>query len=537
MAGDGPAAGTQTEVETKLEVPAGAAEAVAALLRPGSALQDLPGVAEVRAEDPVELVATYHDTPRLHLLRARATLRRRTGGEDAGWHLKLPGREAGSRTEVHEPLGADDGPVPERLAALSRSRHRGRPLAPVAVLRTRRRVVRLLDADGRQLVEVADDAVRTEVADALVAAGHEAASTWHEVEVELVDGDRDVLEAVVALVREAGAWEPDAASKLGRALAAAGALDAAGTTGAAARTGGDAPAAGSALAVVVEALRQHVERLVAEDALVRLDVPDSVHKARVAARRLRSDLATFRPVLGRGTTEPLRASLTELGTVLGRARDSEVLAARLRARLAALPPELVPGPVAGRLDADLDGAYERERAAAVGHLDSEEHTRLLEDLVRLCEDPTRGPRADAPARRTTRARARRAWRRVQRRLDAVPTEPGPGRDEALHEVRKATKRVRYAAEALADVHGRRASRLAGRAEDLQELLGEHQDAVVAADALRVVALRAYADGENTFGYGVLAGLERAATAGLGPDDPRLERAVRRLRRAAARWFD
>jgi CHAD domain-containing protein len=520
------AGGTHTEVETKLEVPSDAEPALGALLADDGPFLALPGVARVERREATPLVAAYHDTTGLHLARSRATLRRRTGGSDAGWHLKLPGRD-GSRTEVHEPLGDADEAVPARLVTLTRSRHRGRGLGPVAVLRTARATVHLLDDDGAVLVEVADDHVATEVADHLVGAGGEATASWHEVEAELLGGDRRLLEAVVGLLVTAGARPSPAASKLTRALGSAGALR---------RPEHGAATAGTALAVVAGALRRHVEALVEEEPHVHLDSPDAVHKARVATRRLRSDLATFRPVLGRDATEPLRAALKELAGVLGAARDAEVLSARLQARLAALPPELVPGPVARRLSSELDGGYERDRAVAAAALDTPEHDALLEDLVRLCDDPPHGPRAEDPARRTTRRRARAAWRRLEGDLDAVPEQAGADRDAALHEVRKAAKRVRYAAESLGDLHGRRATRLASRAEDLQELLGEHQDATVAVATLRETALRAYADGENTFGYGVLAGIEQAGTAGTGPDDPDLTRAVQRLRRAAAKWF-
>ncbi|MFC5379839.1 CHAD domain-containing protein [Aquipuribacter nitratireducens] len=524
------AVGSHTEVETKLAVTDEAGASVAALLDDDAGLLALPGVAGVDRPGTVELVATYHDTTDLRLARSRATLRRRTGGADEGWHLKLPGRED-SRTEVHEPLGDDAAGVPDRLVDLTRSRHRGAGIGPVAVLRTRRTEIHLLDHDARVLAEIADDEVTAEVADVLVAPGHPAVVVWHEVEVELVSGGRDLLAAAVSLLRDAGAEPAASPSKLARALGAAGARPAVGATG-------DDDARRSprtALDVALVAVGEHVRSLVEEDPHVRLDSPDSVHKARVATRRLRSTLATFRPQLDRDVTEPVRDRLKDLGSALGGARDAEVLSARLQGRLAGLPPELVPGPVAARLQADLDGGYEREREVAVAALDAPEHADLLDRLEALVLDPPRGRRADDPARKGTRRRARKAVRRLEDRLGRVPAEVGPERDAALHEVRKAAKRVRYAGEALTGVHGKKAARLASRAEDLQDLLGEHQDAVVATDRLRDMALRAHADGENTFGYGLLAGLEHARTAGLDPDDPALVRALRRLRKAARRW--
>src|SRR5512141_3238063 len=106
-------------------------------------LSGLPGVTGVAAPEVVSLRATYYDTERLDLARAKVTLRRRTGGSDAGWHLKLPAA-AGGRVEHGEPLGDDDASVPASLVELTRMWTRGRELRPVATLSTERTVHRLL---------------------------------------------------------------------------------------------------------------------------------------------------------------------------------------------------------------------------------------------------------------------------------------------------------------------------------------------------------------------------------------------------------
>jgi hypothetical protein len=116
----------------------------------GFVLPDLslvPGVAAVTGPDTYHLIAVYLDTPGLDLAAARITLRRRTGGTDAGWHLKLPA-EAGARREVHAPLGPGGEPVPGELSGLVAEWIRGRPLRPIARLQTTRTVRRLTDDAG-----------------------------------------------------------------------------------------------------------------------------------------------------------------------------------------------------------------------------------------------------------------------------------------------------------------------------------------------------------------------------------------------------
>src|SRR4051812_25152996 len=155
---------------------------------PLPALQELPGVS--RVEQPVEykLEATYYDTEDLVLASRHITLRRRTGGGDAGWHLKLP--EDGGRREFHEPLGEESGGVPAPLLQLVRAHSRGKALAPIARLETRR-IVHSLRGDGdMHLADVSDDHVQAE------ALGPEPVGTrWREWEIELVDGPRELLDA------------------------------------------------------------------------------------------------------------------------------------------------------------------------------------------------------------------------------------------------------------------------------------------------------------------------------------------------------
>ena len=179
----------------------------------GFALPDLSGIADgvTMAGPEVEhLAANYYDTADLRLAKAKITLRRRTGGHDAGWHLKLP-VSAGTRREMQVPLEEGDTTVPAQLSSLVAEVIRDQPLQIVAVLETRRTVRRLTSADGEDLAEVADDEVTGRVP------GREPAA-WREVEVELVNGGPEVLAAAGSRLEAAGAWPSSSASKLSRLL-------------------------------------------------------------------------------------------------------------------------------------------------------------------------------------------------------------------------------------------------------------------------------------------------------------------------------
>src|SRR6266568_2312025 len=136
---------TSNETEIKYEAAAGVAL---------PSFAELPQVARTERAEQEQLDADYFDTDDLRLIRAGITLRRRQGGHDAGWHLKVP---AGNHTrrEIRLPLGRPGERVPEELARLVRVHTRGEELRPVAMISTRRRRLLLLDGSGESLAEVA----------------------------------------------------------------------------------------------------------------------------------------------------------------------------------------------------------------------------------------------------------------------------------------------------------------------------------------------------------------------------------------------
>ncbi|HEY7142908.1 MAG TPA: CYTH and CHAD domain-containing protein [Streptosporangiaceae bacterium] len=477
-------------------------------------LAGLPGVASEAPPREQVLDAEYYDTAGLRLLQAGITLRRRTGGDDAGWHLKLPAGPD-SRDEIRLPLGRAGRRVPGELAALVRVHARGQPLGPVARITTRRQVTELLDESGRSLAEVAADEVRAE------SMGEATALTeWNEVEVELTGGGERLLAAADARLRRGGLRPAGRAAKLERALA--GRLPAAGQPGQL----GPRP---DAAAVVLRYARAQVDRLHAADPQVRRDQPDAVHQMRVTARRLRSTLKSFRSVLRTDDTRRLNDELRWLGGVLGEARDAEVLAERLASSADSLPEELVIGPVRARLRIHFAPAQAAGRDAALKALDSRRYLRLLDQLDRLLADPPLAAEAGQPAAEVLPAAAGRMLRRVRRRMRAAHREPaGPGRDAALHEARKAAKDARYAAEAVRAVAGQDAKRFAARMKTLQSVLGEQHDAVVATAVTRQIGVQAGLAGESAFTFGVLNEREHERARALAAEGwPAWRQAARR----------
>lgn len=470
------------ETEWKYEVPSGA---------PLPDLRGLPGVAGQTEGGEVTLEATYHDTATFDLARAGITLRSRTGGSDPGWHLKVP-LEPGTRTELRLPLS--EGP-PEEFVELLTARLRGRALRPVATITTRRHVTILADAQGQALAEVALDRVISEnLGDG------SALKRWDEVEVELVGGAAGggrLLKAADRSLRRAGLTRADRGTKLEAALA--GSLP---EPRPAAQP--PSPTSTSAGEVLTAYLSEQFEELLHQDLLVRRDEPDSVHRMRVAARRIRGVLQDFRRLLRTAQADELISELRWLGQELGRARDMEVLCDLLLAQLDRIPVESVIGPVQAR----IAGHYAPRTAAAEEQvrktLASRRYTRLLDALEAFIARPPLVAGAEKPGAEVLPRFLDRARRRVDRRMrKAAAISPGIERDRALHDARKAAKRARYAGEAVSVVCGKRALKSAKAFKKVQSVLGEHHDAVIATGELRRLAVQAHGERENAFTYGLL----------------------------------
>ncbi|WP_069173127.1 CYTH and CHAD domain-containing protein [Streptomyces griseus] len=464
-------------------------------------LRKAAGVAAVVHRGVSELDAVYYDTPDLRLAADSLTLRRRSGGSDAGWHLKFP-VAPGVRDEIQAPPA---GALPPDLAALLRSRLRDAEVVPVVRLLTTRDVHHLTDAQGGLLAELSVDEV---CAERLTEGGGPTAA-WTEIEVELADdADPALLDAVEKRLRKAGVRPAASASKLARALE-----ETAGEPRPAPTAQRKRPAPVTAGDHVLAYARRQAEAIVTLDPAVRRDLPDSVHRMRVATRRLRSAFKTYRAVLDRTVTDPVGDELKWLATELGAGRDHEVLEARLRADLGGVPRTLLLGPATARLDvwSAAHGTASRERVLAA--LDGERYLALLEALDALLADPPLRPSAGrAPGEVLPRAVLKEYDRLAARVARAFGQPPGHDRDVATHEARKAAKRARYAAEAARPALGKPARKFAKRMKAVQSVLGDHQDSVVARATLRGLAVQAHAAGETAFTWGLLYGEEEAAAA-------------------------
>ena len=263
--------------------------------------------------------------------------------------------------------------------------------------------------------------------------------------------------------------------------------------------------------VVQARLREQVEVVREYDPLARRDIPDAVHTMRVGVRRLRNALATFRPLLVRERTEPIREELKWLAAELGEPRDAEVMRERLEARLADEPPELVRGAGYRRMDEEMRAEYAQARGRMLEALGSERYVDLLNRLDDLATNPPWSDMAAEPVHEILRARVRHDYKRLVGRVELAEETEDPGeREHRLHEARKAAKRVRYAAETLTGVYGKPAKKFVKAMERVQSRLGDHHDAFVTQARLRELGDEAAGTGDNAFIFGVLHSREERA---------------------------
>ena len=369
------------------------------------------------------------------------TFRHRLEDGTGLWQLKIPRGAARIELEVPGPPARP----PSELLDLLVAHLRGRELFRVARLRTRRR--RRL-ADGAEIV---DDSVA-------VLDGQRITARFRELEIELIDGDESSLERLEKALLDAGASRGEFRPKLYRAL------DLAYPAGAA-EPAPDAPP----VEVLRAALATQYERLLAHDPGMRLgDDPEDLHQLRVATRRARAFLRAARPLLDDDWASGLRDELGWLGSTLGPARDLDVLLENVRAEIGALES----GDELGGLVESLEREHEHARRAAVAALSENRYLALLDRLEEL--DPKLAPDANATLGELWRDEFRRT-RRAFEKLDSKSS------DAELHAARIRVKRARYAAELAEKELGRAGERFLDAAKELQDVLGEHQDAVVATE--------------------------------------------------------
>jgi CHAD domain-containing protein len=481
-------ADTQREIESKFDVaPDFVVGDLTGLVGPGGHVQT----------STVDLLSTYHDTPGSGLLRSHLTLRRRTGAADTGWHLKVPGD--GFRTELRWPLAGNDR-MPDELRSLIRPFTGGQDVQETVQLKVIRTRYQVIDADGALRLELADDEVRVIGLNAEV-----GASRWREAEVELGPAGTDTdLERAAELLVEGGAYPSRAPSKVFRAL-----------HGLPVRSPLEP---GTAAAAVADYLNVQCDAFTAGHFAISLkpfereatvEPHDAVHHTRVATRRIRALLRTFAPLFDTEPAARLEEELRWFAAELGEVRDREVLRTRLARAVDDLPAYLVVGPVAQRIDEVLLGELGQHAKALLNTMRDVRYRILVADLAGWREHPPFTAAAGRPARALGEHVAAAEHKLAKRMKRAASKQAG---DEELHLARKAGKRARYAAEAAAPALGKRANTLAKAAANLQTLLGEHQDSIVATELLRRIADQVADEGDNAFTYGILVADQRRRAA-------------------------
>lgn len=434
------------------------------------ALPDLRPLAGGSVRLPEEQqVSRYFDTVDHRLWRQGMTLRHRSTSDrdDGTWTLKLPLPSRGPalrRTEVTWPGSSHE--VPADARALLRGVVRRAPLRPLTILETTRQRLLLRDDHERELAELDDDVV-------LVVGGPRNGTLFRQVEVEFRDTHWKGRKVLRRLEKAGARIQND--PKLAKAL--------------------DLPSQSPSLHalgrrstvsdVVLASLRAGFERLIGHDWQLRLDPArppvEDVHQARVATRRLRSDLKTYGAVLDPLWLRHVRDDLKWLGTALGELRDRDVLAEALSDARPAIRQRLA----VQRLEA-------ARRLADV--LASARYVNLVDRLHAGSELLPLAPGAEKEARRSAShvvpLLVAERWRGVRRQVRRAGSNPTPAQ---LHRIRIKSKQLRYAAEAATPIIGAPARRTASAAERVQTVLGEHHDAVAAEEWLR----EQWADGSST----------------------------------------
>ncbi|WP_342318143.1 CYTH and CHAD domain-containing protein [Corynebacterium mayonis] len=465
-------------------------------------LTQLPGVEKILGTTEHKLSAIYYDTEDLRLTREKITLRRRTGGDDDGWHLKLPAGSA--RRELRAELD-DPSTIPDELVSHVRAIVRHHSLQPVAQVDNRRVVIELGSSAGEQVAEFCDDHV---TAWSLLPGGER--TNWREWEVELSDftsgteAGADLINQATSFLISAGARKSSSPSKLSSALGESiktapvpnhlqlSSLDP------------DSPAAS-----VVESLRAQRDKIIHWEPRVRADEWDSVHQLRVSTREMRSLLETFEGILEGDQLHHLEAELKQAAAVLGEARDAEVVEERFIDLLDSDDSGLIDSTAAQHIRGDMRAEYEAAHERIIAMLDADRFLQLLEDIdALLAQPPVVSAGEVLESKETLHDHLKGAYKKLRRRHKKVQefyhdaTLTLHQREEYVHDVRKAAKKLRYASAAAEDA-GLRTKRLTKACKALQSQLGDFQDAVTSRDRIERLAAAARERGEDTFAYGIL----------------------------------
>lgn len=452
-------------------------------------IPDVAGTSVVDRSN-VRLTATYWDTVSRRFLRWGHTLRHRraSDGSEDRWTLKLPIRSRKKKGELHRVevnvAGRRLYPPPE-IRDLARAIVRRAVLRPIALVITERQRIELAGGEPPERVELSDDHVSSIV-------GLHQGPAFRQIEVAAASPRADgLMDDVSEALIGAGAV-PAATSKLTAVL-------------------GDnpkpeiiLPRSGPGISVrdvVRFAIGSGASRLIANDPVARIGSdPEAIHQARVATRRLRSDLKTLEPLMDRTAVAKIRDELRWVSELLGSVRDTDVLIARVKetGRQLRLEPDATSAIVT-----ELEQDRRESHRELVDALASGRYIALVRELIAASEAPPLAEELDGDRRARPKVRKliRKSWRRVPRAVKRLQANPN---DTALHEIRKRAKRARYAAELTAAALEVDTGRLAKRLEQMQDVLGELQDAVVADERLDALVRDDRISGGAAFAAGKLS---------------------------------
>ncbi len=435
-----------------------------------------------------DMVAEYYDTEDLRLMCWGITLRRREGGGDEGWHLKLPTDDEHGRIELRMPLSET---LPVEFGDAVASIVRGDTLESLVTIRTTRTATLISDA-SEPVLEFVDDLVTIEAADRPML--KPGITTFRELELELLD------EAAAPMWRKAG----EKLEKFGATRSTVKKIVTAIATDVALHPEFDHDLALSAKSslrdVFLAYFNTHSRNLVLADIGVRLGFDDAVHQMRVSARRLRSALRLVEKYLETPWATSLEDELRWIASELGAARDVEVQHERLIAHAGALPDDLR-DPVVKSLDDYLAYRAQSAHGAMLAAIRSDRYQYLIEDLISAVHDPHIIIRAQDSAKEVLSPDLRRIWKRLRKGFANIELDSP---SEEWHDLRILAKRARYAINVFSPVTD--LERLAEHMSLLTDVLGAHQDAHVSQVLLRELA--EHETGFAGFGLGLLSAYER-----------------------------
>lgn len=449
------------EVERKLRV------------APDFPLLDLQGrgaLGHVIPRQAFDMTAVYHDTEDLRLLRWGATLRRREGGPDEGWHLKLPvaGFDGGTRDELHLPLWAGStGSVPAELTDVVAPLARGARLIPVAWVRTTRTPSMVLGADGVEVAELVDDLVRVQAND------HRILAEFREIEIEARGSLEPRLIDDLATILISHGAQPSSASKAASAL---GPL-------AAAPPDITVPTIPLPQDPAREAIRYMLsgpaQGIIQADISVRRSLPNSVGQLHAATSKFANLLRFLEPLVDAEWARTVQYELAWLTSETGAIRETEILAERLHAHANGID-DLGPVAALALVDDVLGIRLSGARGSVLAALRSERHELLLEDIVQASRNPPMTAAGEHPSATVLAPLISRDWRLLNRRARKL-RKRSDGND--WDRVRLRAQRMLHALEACSTFFPERRTKLAKQiARAIETLDGEH----AARDAQRVI---------------------------------------------------